>query len=268
MQRRDGRLEAILEQERLTTKGSPRRLDYQPSAFGDYFSKLTSNQQRDSQRDRDEEHEREHERGRTNQRDREVQFARDVAMEMGYHNQVQQAEQRQFTRAMIEKLTNDANSIEPYDRKMSISHWLMRFKLATRAMTYEERIAKCITKLRARESEEVLSSVGIEHINDWNAFDAHLKAIFTEIAVIDYAERFRERRQREGETVEQFAEALKELKNESSRKGARITDYDLSKQMTKGVNHNSIRNALIPLENHQPAKPSSHFSGNQNGSIL
>ena len=40
MQRRDGRLEAILEQERLTTKGSPRRLDYQPSAFGDAFSKI------------------------------------------------------------------------------------------------------------------------------------------------------------------------------------------------------------------------------------
>ena len=101
----------------------------------------------------------------------------------------------------------------------------------------------------------MLSSVGIEHINDWNAFDAHLKAIFTEIAVIDYAERFRERRQREGETVEQFAEALKELKNEASRKGARITDYDLSKQITKGVYHNSIRNALIPLEiTNQPSQ--------------
>lgn len=141
-----------------------------------------------------------------------------------------------------------STSIEPYDRKMSFSYWMTKFRLATRTMTDEDRIAKCVTKLKARESEEVLSSVGLNDIHDWNTFETHLRNIFTEIAVIDYAERFRERKQRDGETVEQFAEALRNLKAEASSKGAQITDRDLTKQIVKGVFQNSIRNALIPLE--------------------
>ena len=177
------------------------------------------------------------------------QFARDVATELGYHNNLQHLEHQRFTRAVVDRMVGDAsNAVEPYDRKQSINHRLMKFRLATRTLGDDDRISKCITKLKSKECEEVLSNQALQGINDWANFEALLKTIFAEVQVVDYADRFRERKQREGESVEKFTEALKELQLEATRKGAHVSDREFAKQIIRGVHHNSIRAALIPMD--------------------
>ena len=108
------------------------------------------------------------------------QFER-LTMEIGQHNYYQQQEQKRISDAIVNRLSSITNThIEPYDRAQSINSWITIFRISTREMNDADRIAKCMTKLKHRERDEVMASGLMREVNDWNGFENALRTLFAD----------------------------------------------------------------------------------------
>ena len=160
------------------------------------------------------------------------------------------SQQNDFNWRLINTLTAAGKQVkvEQYARPQDIDQWLAVFGMATAHMQHDERILACLANLRSKEREELQNAIEVDIYRVFDAFADEVRETFRDLNLEDHGEKFRERRQKPNEPMQEYVTELRDLINKANAKGYAIKERDFAVALEKGAISDDIKQQMTVMK--------------------